>query len=251
LTTKNYLFASVTSTLLLGLVVPLLIGPWWIPSELSSIVALSVLSIAVGGLTAETYVIARGRKAAPLSWTNARKYFICLISSSLFLAIVAPSIRPALDSTGVVASATVTVLFVLSLALAGLTSQGFFALIAWAVRENVQNKPKTSVPSFSNSLGSPAHPEPNLGSTAELDSRFKAFDSALDTRVIELKQELLGAIHDICRTISPDPGTNANVTSAGAPSLVQSEPVQRDRQTAPAKDHVVEALLGKAKAGAN
>lgn len=237
--------------LLLVLVVPLLKGPWWIASELSSIVALSVLSIAAGGLTAETYVIARGRKAAPPSWTNARNYFISLISSSLFLAIVAPSIRSALDSTGAVAAVSVAVLFVLSLALAGLTAQGFFALIAWAVRENVQNKPKTSVPSSSNSVDSPACAEANLDSTTELDSRFKVFDSALDTRMQELKRELLGAIHDIGRTLSPDPGTNANVTSAGAPSPVQREQVQRDRQTAPAKDHVVEALLRKAKAGAN
>src|SRR5487761_1039907 len=182
--TKSYLFAALTSTLLLVLVVPLLKDSWWMPTELVSIAVLSVISIAVGGLSAEIYVIVRGRKAATdLSGTNTRKYFMSLISSLLFLTIVAPSIQSMIDSASVVDAATIAFLLILSLALAGLTAQGFFAILSQkATRKNVDCKnvlgatPDASVDSSSKSLGSSSQ----VG--AEIDSRFNAIDATLDKR---------------------------------------------------------------------
>jgi hypothetical protein len=256
---KCYLFAAVTSTLLLILVVPLLNGPWWMPAELASIASLFVISIAAGGLTAETYVIARGRTTADLFGTSARKYFMSLVCSLLFLVIVAPSIRSAIDSTAVVDAATVAVLVVLSIALAGLTAQGVFAVVSLraprknAVRENLSRIEQKA--SSSNSPSSPSHTEGNFDFVVvvvavadQIDSGFKAFEATLDTRMKELKL-LLGAIHDV--GLSPNKETNANIASASAPAPVKLEQVKlhRHEQETPVKDQIVDALLGKAKAG--
>lgn len=246
--TKSYLFAALTSTLLLVLVVPLLKDSWWMPTELVSIAVLSVISIAVGGLSAEIYVIVRGRKAATdLSGTNTRKYFMSLISSLLFLTIVAPSIQSMIDSASVVDAATIAFLLILSLALAGLTAQGFFAILSQkATRKNVDCKnvlgatPDASVDSSSKSLGSSSQ----VG--AEIDSRFNAIDATLDKRMQELKQQLLDAIHDIGQAVSVDKETNTKGASTSVPSPAKTEQVKH-QQDIPTKDQVVDALLGKAK----
>jgi len=225
--TKSYLFAAVTSTLLLVLVVPILNDRTLVPSEIASIAALSVISIAIGGLTSEVYVLARGKKAMDFS-NDAKKYFVSLNSSLLFLAIVAPSIQSAFRSASFEDIVAVAVLFILTLALAGLTAQGFFAIISWASgKKTVWNGSIRSLRSPANSSDLREHSEANLGPADEIDSRFKALESAVDTSLKEMKHQLLSAIHDAQR----------------GPS--------NEIETTPARDHIVEALLGKSKTGGN
>lgn len=143
--TKNYLFASMTSALLLFLVVPLLSTPYWITGKVVSIAALSLFSISVGGLVAETFEIVTGRSSYPRSQRNARRYFMSVLTSALLLAIVAPSITAAIDSNDLVSAASASALLGLSLGIGGLTTNGFFALFSKASKptENHDAKGRT------------------------------------------------------------------------------------------------------------
>jgi hypothetical protein len=127
---KNYLFASVTSTLFLLLVVPLLSAPQWITGRAVSIATLSFFTVSVGGLVAETFEVVTNRRSSPRSQRNAKGYFMSVASSLLFFTIVAPSITLAINSNGVVNAASASALLALSLGIGGLTTDGFFALFS-------------------------------------------------------------------------------------------------------------------------
>lgn len=215
------------------------------PTELASIIALSIISIAVGGLSAEIYEIVRRRKAVTdLPGTDARKYFMSLVSSLLFLAIVAPSIQSTIDSASVVYAATLVVLFILSLALAGLTAKGFFEILSLSSRRKNEDAmvgvPDASSPS---SLGSPSQV------ATEIDSRINAIHATLETRMQELKQQLLGAIHDLGQELRADTD-NGTKRASTTPSPAKTEQVNHQQET-PTKNQAVDVLLGKTKVGGN
>ena len=263
--TKSYLFAAVTSTLILLLVVPILNDLSLVPTEFASIAALSVISIAFGGLAAETYVIVKRRTLSAMPDSNAKKYFMSLACSLFFLAIVAPSIRSVADSGGVEDAATVVVLLVLSLALGGLTAESFFAFFSLKTptKQNVvrDNGPDLVVArresnqeeqsgSSQNTLDSSSDGKEKFDVARHIDSRFKALDVTLETRMQELKL-LLGAISEGEREHSPNGETKSNVESSStsaSTNAVQVKPHQ-SQQAAPEKDQVVDVLLGKAKVG--
>jgi hypothetical protein len=257
--TRSYLFAGVTAALLLVLVVPQLNGQWWTPSELPTISALFVVSMAAGGLTSElSQAISTGRKkealAVHLSGTkNARKYFMPLTASLLLLVAVVPSIQSAVASRGsVVGVTTVAILFVLSLALAGLATHGLFALVSRKKSLPTKNVPGSD-PTTHSLEDSASSSISSL--SVEIDSRFKALDATLDARMQELKLQLLGAIHDAGLS-SADLETDASVEGAPTPSAKTEATerrmkVQRRQPETPTKDQVVEALLGRLKAGGN
>jgi len=269
--TKSYLFAAVTSTLILLLVVPILNDLSFVPTEFASIAALSVISVAFGGLAAETYVIVKRRTLSAMPGSNAKKYFMSLSCSLFFLAIVAPSIRSAAVSAGVVDAATVVVLLVLSLALGGLTAEGFFAYFSLktTTRQNVvrdngpdlvvarresnqeeQNGSGALSQTSQNTLDSPSDGKEKFDVARHIDSRFKALDVTLETRMQELKL-LLGAIPEGERERSPNGGAKSKVetpSTSASTKAVQVKPHQT-QQAAPEKDQVVDVLLGKAKTG--
>lgn len=126
---KNYLFASVTSTLLLLIVVPLLSATHSI-TEAVSIATLSLVSVSVGGLVAETFAIVTARGSSPKSQRNAKTYFMSLVCSLLFITIVAPSLTLALDSSKVANQATASALLALSVGIGGAATDGFFTLFS-------------------------------------------------------------------------------------------------------------------------
>ena len=128
--TKNYLFASVTSTLFLLLVVPLLSTPRWNTGQVVSIVTLSIISLSVGGLVAETFKVLTCRLSSPSSQRNAKAYFMSLACSLLFYTIVAPSITSAINSNDVFSEASASALLALSVGIGGLTTDGFFTLFS-------------------------------------------------------------------------------------------------------------------------
>jgi hypothetical protein len=239
--TKSYVFTAVTSALLLLLALPLLKDSWWVPGQLASIAVISAISAAIGGLTAETYVIVTSTDSSPdFSETKARNYFTCLITSLLFLAIVVPALRSAIDSSSVAGAATVTFLAILSLAVAGLTTRGLFALIF--AEKKKQNPPAKN-------------PKRKSEASADIDSRFKALDVRLDSRMHELRQQLLAAIQEIGRrgplldhvkTESPA-SKDLTLTESGD----QKARPARNHHEPPTKDDVVDVLLGKSKDGAN
>ncbi len=133
--TKNYLFVSITSALLLLLVIPLLSAPHWFTGKVVSIVALSLFSVSVGGLVAETFEMAKNRS----SQRNARRYFMSVLSSLLFFAIVAPSMTMAIDSNDYVDVASASALLAFSLGIGGLATDGFFALFSRASNSTPEN----------------------------------------------------------------------------------------------------------------
>ena len=238
--TKSYVFVAVTSALLLLLVLPLLKASWWIPSQLAAIGAISAISTAMGGLAAETYALVASADLSPdFSETRARKYFTCLTTSLLFLAIVIPALRSAIDSSSVAGTATVAFLGILSLAVAALTTRGLFALLF------IENKKKT--PTMKNL-------KRNLVA-ADIDSRFRALDVRLDSRMHELRQQLLAAIQEIGGRGPPpvhvkteSPATNDLPPADGGDPKAR---LVRNRLESPTKERVVDVLLGKSKEGAN
>ena len=125
MTAKNHLYATVAASLFLFLVVPLLES---ITVKAVSIVTLSFFSVSAGGLSAETFEIATNRSATARSQRNAKGYFMSVVCSLLFFAIVTPSITLAIDSNGAVNIASASALLALSLGIGGLVTDGFFAL---------------------------------------------------------------------------------------------------------------------------
>ena len=246
MTAKSYLSATVSSILLLLLVVPALNDPSWLPTHIASIAALSVISIASGGLTAETYDIAKGRSLQQFSGYRAKKYFMALASSLLFLVIVAPSMEPELVVWGVAGSAAFVVLLVLSVAVAGLTAEGLFAVLSLAThppRTFVENGLNHAISTNQSNQEEPS--QANIDIASHIDSSFKAFDATQEKRIQELKQQLIhefGRKHDLANTnFDLESRTVPNGTTQEKSQLI----VQRSSQ-----DHVVDALLGKdAKAG--
>lgn len=211
------------------------------------------------------YVIVKRRKPSVVPGSNAKKYFMSLSCSLFFLAIVAPSIRFAADSAGVADAATVVVLLVLSLALGGLTAEGFFAFFSLktptkqnVVRDNGPNlvvvrresNQEEQSGSSQNTLDSPSDGKEKFDVARYIDSRFETLDVTLETRMQELKL-LLGAIPESERERSPNGETKSKVESSSTSAstkAVQVKPHQT-QQAAPEKDQVVDVLLGQAKAG--
>jgi hypothetical protein len=242
---KSYLFAAVTSGLLLLFVVPFLRDPSLNPIEIALIGPLTVMSVAIAGLVAESFVIMNHRATQEVSLANAKKFFTCFTCSMLFLAIVAPSIRFTVESTGLLDVATIVVLLVLSLALGGLTAEGFFALVS-------KRRARTQV-SGSNGLTAEGAQKQdatirrseNQVST-HFDSELNTLGTTLETKMQELKEELVGAIYEVRSELPPSNLITSNQDNSSQvkqklPPVSQAEPR--------AKDQVVEVLLGKAKVG--
>jgi hypothetical protein len=129
-TTKNYLFASVTSTLILLFVLPTLKDPEWLPTQASTIMALSAISISLGGLAAEAYEIFKCKSGAFVpTLAKAKRYFMSLTGSLFALVSVVPSIQLLVDSLDFIRIVDTMVLLCLSFALSGLTTECFFGLL--------------------------------------------------------------------------------------------------------------------------
>jgi hypothetical protein len=256
--TKNYLFAAVTSALLLLLVFP---GPERaesIPSEIATIAALSLVSIAIAGLTAEMYEFARSNKSVTQdSGVRAKRYFMSLNASLLFLVIVAPSIRAGAE--GLIGDATLGVLTVFSVALAGLSSEGFFGLFCSAMGTRNRNT-ATEIDSAENgrdqgcgpqvtSLNSPSttsdQQTDNLFVSSHVASRLQAVDDTLARSFQELKDQLVGAIRETSLIAPPNGETNKSTRDEIGPEAAAP---QANQSTSP--DQIVDALLGKPSKGA-
>jgi hypothetical protein len=247
---KSYLFAAVTSGLLLLFVVPLLRYPSLSPTEIASMVTLTVISVAIAGLVAESYSMIKRGPSEQISLANAKKYFKCFTCSLLFLAIVAPSIRTAVQSAGLLDVATIAVLLVLSLALGGLTAEGFFGLFSKSrTRVNVSgndgglnaggaHKQSADVRRFENT-------------DSHVDSRLNALVQTLETKIEDLEEKVASAIHEVGLTSQPN---NNSITSnqdgkenISSSQIEQKLPPHNHQSQSQAK--VVDVLLGKAKVG--
>jgi hypothetical protein len=129
-TTKNYLFASVTSTLILLFVLPTLRDPEWLPTQASTVIALSAISISLGGLAAAAYEIVKCKsKAFIATLAKSKRYFMSLTGSLFALVSVAPSIPLLVLSPDFIHIVDTMVLLCLSFALSGLTTECFFGLL--------------------------------------------------------------------------------------------------------------------------
>jgi hypothetical protein len=253
--TKSYLFSAVTSSLFLLLVVPLLTDHFWRSTEMVSVVALSVISIAVGGLTAETFVIVTRKEAVATSTRNAKKYFTSLTSSVLFLAIVAPSIGPAVDSARLVDAASVAILLVLSLALGGLTADGFFALFfAKALTSQYTSGANASIDVATEGGRKQTQlldGKVSFDIVAHIDSLFRTLGVTLDTKMQELKEQVQSTILEVRPKASSqnDSMTNRDSADSPAPTKTTQPAPQQLQPGTPSKDQIVDVLLGKAKVG--
>ncbi len=243
---KSYLFAAVTSGLLLLFVVPLLRYPSLSPTEIASMVTLTVISVAIAGLIAETFAIVKQSTTQEASLANAKKFFTCFTCSLLFLALVAPSIRSTVDSAGLLEVSNAVVLLVLSLALGGLMAESFFALISGRrARAQVSGNNVEGA----QMQGSAIRRSGNQDAIAHVDSRLNTLGLTLETKMQEVKEELVSVIYEIGSMLPPinarasdeDYEKNSSQIKQKLPLLDQSEPR--------AKDQVVDALLGKAKVG--
>lgn len=205
--TKSYLFATVASTLVLLLVLPVLKNPIWVLTSIMPFLALTTISISVGGLVAETYTIARSSATA----NNAKRYFMSLVCSLLFLAIVAPLIH---SSDGFVGLGTALVLLVLSLALGGLAAEALFSLF-----------PKSSELRAKPQLDTTKHHIENLHLATDIELLLEGLGTKLDTAIEELRQELvISARQQACKATELHSAT-------------------------PTSDRVVDVLVGRARAG--
>lgn len=241
MTTKSNLFTTVSAILLLLLVVPALNEPSMLPTYIATIAALSVISIAAGGFAAETYDIVKRKSVPEVSGIKAKKYFMYLTTSLLFLAIVAPSIQPEVEEWGVAVVATVVTLLILSVAVAGLTAEGLFAIFSLAMRPtrtSPENGPKLAV-TRSQSNQEEQNQE-NIDIASHIDSSFKAFDATQERRMQELQQQLIhefGRKHDLGRA---NVDFESKPASNGTSQVKSQLGVQGSLQ-----DHVLDALLGK------
>ena len=263
--TKKYLFAAVMSVLLLTLVVPILQDPSWTPVKIAAAGALSIISISVGGLAAETCEFAKHKSVAALSGIRAKKYFMSLVGSLLFLAIVAPSLQPSVGVLDPAGTASTLVLLTLSVAVAGLTAEGFFAFLARPpTKQNAALKERskiiattdgsiekeqieldaTSRVSSQTASGSGSNNGEAFDVAAHIDSRFRAFEVTQERRSQELKQQLLGAIHETGR--NPAHSIESKDNDGGSrSSTIPTPQAKLKQQQGPSQDQIGDVLLGK------
>jgi hypothetical protein len=248
-TTKSYLFAAVTSGLLLLFVIPLLRDPSLNPTEIVSVGTLTVISVAIAGLIAETFAIMKQNRSQEASLANAKKYFTCFTCSLLFLAIVAPSIRSTVDSAGLLDLSTAVVLLVLSLALGGLMAEGIFTLIT---RRRVRAQVSGNVAPTSEGAqmqGSTLRRSGNQDAIAHVDSRLNALGLTLETKMQEVKEELMSTIHEFGSMLPPSNAIISNQDTENNSSQIKQKMRLLNQSEPRAKDQVVDVLLGKAKVG--
>jgi hypothetical protein len=243
MTTKKYLFAAVMSALLLTLVVPILQDPSWTPVEIAAAGALSIISISVGGLAAETCEFAKLKSFAAMSGIRAKKYFMSLVGSLLFLAIVAPSLQLSVGVLDPAGTATTLVLLTLTVAIAGLTAEGFFAFLARPPTKQTELD-ATSRISSSTASDSGSNNPGNFDAASHIDSRFRAFEVTQEKRMQELKQQLLGAFHETGRNAAPNKESKDN-DGGSSSSTIPTAQVKLKQQQGPSQDQIADALLGK------
>jgi uncharacterized membrane protein len=232
--TKSYLFAAVSSTFFIFLVLPPTTNSSpWLPTHIAVICVLSVLSISAGGLASEAYRIARESSVTKSSSKiNANKYyFLAVLSSLLFLAVVAPSMQSYVEKQGIAGIATVIVLVILVIAVAGLVSEGILSLakirpITTTTRQTPDEASPSSLPSVT------------IDVLSHIDSSFKAFDSSQERRIRELKQQLVNALD---RKNGHPIETNT--------SLEVKSNLGAAKESSSQKDRIVDTLLGKSSVG--
>lgn len=232
---KSFLFAAVTSTLLLLVVLPSLPDLRLVPVEIARIASLSVASMAIGGLTAETLAAKLGPRFDGKK-RGEKKYIACLATTLLLFAIVAPSVPSSLNPIGM---ASIGVLSVLSLSLGGLVAEGAHSLLTGRLAPE-QDKGSQLAKGTSST---PDH--------QENDSQGQVFDGPssripvpdllsreLEARINEMEARLLEAIQESGREVR-------ETKDHPKPSSPSNDVVKQSNPSEIAKASVVDALLGK------
>ncbi len=238
--TKSYLFAAVSSAFFLFLALPAVTdpsSPSWLPTQIAVIGALSLLSISAGGLASEAYDIARKKNSVIESCRSCpKKYLLALVSSILFLAVVAPSMQLYVEKWGIAGIATVIVLLVLSIAIAGLVSEGIlsFAKIQPITITNRQTSDKANLWASTSTL-SPKQSVTIDYILSHIDSRFKDFDASQERMIRELKLQLVNELE----------GNHDHPIDPSATLISNPRATKESSQ----KDQIVDTLLGKAGVG--
>jgi hypothetical protein len=235
--TKSYLFAAVSSTFFLFLVLPpeATNSSPWLPTHIAVICVLSVLSISAGGLASEAYRIARESSVTKSSSKiSANKYYLlAVVSSLLFLAVVTPSMQSYVEKWGIAGIATVIVLVILVIALAGLVSEGILSLAKFRPITTPTTTRQTPDEASPSSL-----PSVTIDVLSHIDSSFKAFDSSQERRIRELKQQLVNALDR----------KNAHPIETNTSLEVKSN-LGAAKESSSQKDRIVDTLLGKSSVG--
>jgi hypothetical protein len=235
--TKVYLFATISSSFLLLLALPAAATETlWLPTHIATICALSLLSISAGGLASEAFEIARKSsliETTRINDTKRKTYFLALASSILFLAIVAPSMQFYVERWGISGIATVIILLILSIAVAGLASEGIFSLTKIRARTTNSDDEK-KLGAISSPFATNQSETSDVDILSHIDSDFKVFDASQERRIHELKQQLINVLDGKHYPIEP------NVTRE-----VKYNPGATKESSQ--KDLIVDTLLGKEK----